>query len=175
MANAIQQKARSRCSWLPPTDAAGGPRYKTLADQIAAAIASGELKAGERLPPQRLLADALEVTVGTITRAYKEAERRGLVEARVGSGTRVCGARQKAPAFHHLSHATTDSIDLSLSTPIPSPLRSHQLSTLLGRLSEDPEQLACALEYQSEQGSPRQREQLSTWLGQQGLPSRPRS
>lgn len=170
MPDQMQQKARQRCSWLPPTATDSGPRYKTLADQIAAAIASGELKAGERLPPQRRLADALQVTVGTITRAYKEAERRGLVEARVGSGTRVCGARQKSPDFHHLSHATTDSIDLSLSTPIPSPLRSHQLSALLARLSEDAAQLECALEYQSEQGSQQQRDQLSAWLGQQGIP-----
>ena len=91
----IQEKARARASWLPCDQPPPGPRYKSLADQIASAIASGELKAGERLPPQRLLADALEVTVGTITRAYKEAERRGLVDFKLCyyRQTAVCSAR----------------------------------------------------------------------------------
>jgi len=165
----IQDKARRRCSWLPSTEVPEGPRYKTLANQIAAAIAAGELKPGERLPPQRLLADALQVTVGTITRAYREAERRGLVEARVGSGTRVCGAQVETPGFHHLSRATTDSIDLSLSIPIPNPLRSRQLSAILSRIGEQAAELDNALVYQPEQGNRRQREQLAAWLTKQGL------
>ncbi|GGB78842.1 hypothetical protein GCM10011352_00560 [Marinobacterium zhoushanense] len=165
----IQDKARQRCSWLPSAEVPEGPRYKTLANQIATAIATGELKPGERLPPQRLLADALQVTVGTITRAYREAERRGLVEARVGSGTRVRGMQADTPDFHHLSRATTDSIDLSLSVPIPNPLRAQQLSAVLSRVSEQASELGSALDYQSEQGSQRQREQLAAWLTEQGL------
>ncbi|WP_432698420.1 PLP-dependent aminotransferase family protein [Marinobacterium sp. YM272] len=165
----IQEKARARASWLPSDQPPPGPRYKSLADQIASAIACGELKAGERLPPQRLLADALEVTVGTITRAYKEAERRGLVEAKVGSGTRVKGKSSDEPKFHHLSRATADSVDLSLSIPIPSPLRERQFSAIMSRLSERPEALHNALEYQSEQGSLEQREQLATWLRGQAI------
>lgn len=165
----IQDRARQRCSWLPSTETPEGPRYKTLADQIAGAIATGELKAGDRLPPQRLLADALKVTVGTITRAYREAERRGLVEARVGSGTRVRGAQSDTPDFHHLSRATIDSIDLSLSVPIPSPLRAHQLSEVLRRVSENPVEMESSLAYQPEQGNARRREQLAGWLSGQGL------
>lgn len=165
----IKEKAQQRASWLPSGQTPAGARYKTLADQIAAAIASGELKPGDRLPPQRLLADALEVTVGTITRAYKEAERRGLLEAKVGSGTRVRGKNSDEPNFHHLSKATGDSIDLSLSIPIPCALRERQLSAIMARLSEQPSALHNALEYQSEKGNPEQRKQLAAWLSSQNI------
>ncbi|MFC6671074.1 PLP-dependent aminotransferase family protein [Marinobacterium aestuariivivens] len=166
----VQERARIRCHWLPEPDRASGPLYKALVDQLARDIASGVLGPGERLPPQRLLADALQVTVGTITRAYREAERRGLVEARIGSGTRVRERQSRAPDFHHLSHASGDSIDLSLSTPIANPLRSQQLATLMTRLATQTETLDAALAYQPEQGNRAQRETLSAWLGARGLP-----
>ena len=75
--------------WQPELTASGEAKYKQVADAIDEAVASGALQAGEKLPPQRRLADALGVTIGTITRAYAEAERRGSVVARVGSGTYI--------------------------------------------------------------------------------------
>lgn len=166
----LKNRARQRCSWLPEMEGTSGPYYKALAERIASAIASGELTPGERLPPQRLLADALEVTVGTITRAYREAERQGLVEAKVGSGTRVRGGAPDTPDFHHLSRAGTDSIDLSLSIPIPNPLRAAQLSSVLHRIADQNTQLDVSLDYQPEQGNLCQRQQLADWLSAQGLP-----
>lgn len=165
----LQERARQRCDWLPDLSASSPPMYKALVEQLAQGIASGAIKPGDRLPPQRLLADALQVTVGTVTRAYREAERRGLVEAKVGSGTRVRGTQEQAPNFHHLTRAGQDSIDLSLSVPIPNPLRQQQLSAMMEQLSQMPEALQTALNYQPEQGCLEQREQLSAWLAQQGL------
>ena len=49
------------------------------------------LRAGARLPTHRELADRLGVTVGTITRGYAEAARRGLVSGEVGRGSFVRG------------------------------------------------------------------------------------
>jgi DNA-binding transcriptional MocR family regulator len=166
----IQARARSRCSWLPELDTLSGPIYKSVADALAASIAEGTLEPGAPLPPQRLLADALGVTVGTVTRAYREAERRGLVEARVGSGTRVRQVGSQTPDFHHLSKADGDSIDLSLSIPIPSATRAQQLSQTLAKLSSRPDLIAQSLSYQPEQGSPAQRMQLAQWLTAQELP-----
>lgn len=65
------------------------PKYLAIAEAISADIASGTLKAGDRLPPQRELAYALGVTVGTISRAYTEVAQRGLVTGEVGRGTYV--------------------------------------------------------------------------------------
>lgn len=166
----IQTKARARCHWLPDLDAAAAPLYQALVDRLAADIAAGTLAPGERLPPQRLLADALKVTVGTITRAYREAERRGLVEAKVGSGTRVRTLAADAPSFHHLSQATDGSVDLSLSVPIPHPMRAQQLAAVMERLAHRPGAIDAALAYHPEQGSQASRQRLADWLTEQGLP-----
>ncbi|MBP1764987.1 MAG: putative DNA-binding protein [Firmicutes bacterium] len=63
--------------------------YIAVADAIERDIQSGILKAGERLPAQRELAKIVGVNVTTITRAYTEAEKRGLVTSIVGSGTYI--------------------------------------------------------------------------------------
>ena len=80
--------------WKPRLDRKSGPLYLALAGAIAGDVQTGRLKAGERLPPHRELADALGVTVTTVTRGYDEAERRGLIRGEVGRGTFV-----KPPAF----------------------------------------------------------------------------
>lgn len=78
----------TKSDWTPKL-AADGPRYRALADAIAEAVHDGVLAAGERLPAVRDLAWRLEVTPGTVARAYQLAESRGLVEGKVGSGTYV--------------------------------------------------------------------------------------
>src|SRR5690349_1249678 len=74
-------------SWLPDLAQHNGPRYVAIADRLAEDISKGRLKSGDRLPTHRELAWKLGVTVGTITRAYAEAERRGLIGGEVGRGT----------------------------------------------------------------------------------------
>ncbi len=74
-----------------------GPAFRRLADAIHAAIADGQLARGERLPAQRDLAYRLGVSIGTVTRAYELAARRGDVTATIGKGTYV-GASAPAKA-----------------------------------------------------------------------------
>ena len=85
-------------NWEPEILARRGPRYKAIADSLAEDIEAGLLDPGARLPTHRELAGRLGVTVGTVTRAYAEAERRGLVAGQVGRGTFVNPLRHKAPA-----------------------------------------------------------------------------
>ena len=85
-----------KLSWVPDLSKMSGPKYRAIANALAADIAAGSLKPGDRLPPQRELAWSLQVTVGTVTRAYQEAERSGLVGGEVGRGTFV-RARQEQP------------------------------------------------------------------------------
>ncbi len=75
--------------WLPTIAAGPEPLYRRLVDTIEAEINGGALSSGTRLPPQRILADRLGLSLGTVTRAYVEAERRGLVLGHVGRGTYV--------------------------------------------------------------------------------------
>lgn len=76
-------------SWHPKRSELSNPLYISLADLMARDIRSGKLTAGVRLPPQRELADFLDLNLSTITKAYKLCEARGLVNAVVGSGTFV--------------------------------------------------------------------------------------
>src|SRR5690606_25594083 len=82
-------------SWNPRLAADGGPMWRRLVDALAADIECDAVKPGARLPPQRTLAFRLGVSVGTVTRAYEEAERSGLVVSHVGRGTFV--AQPMAP------------------------------------------------------------------------------
>lgn len=75
--------------WTPDLTGRNGPRYLAIADCLAEAIATGDLRPGDRLPPQRELADALSLNLGTVTRAYTEARQRGLAQGEVGRGTYV--------------------------------------------------------------------------------------
>lgn len=63
--------------------------YIAIADAIERDIRLGILKAGEKLPTQRELARIVGVNLTTVTRAYNEAEKRGLIASTVGSGTYV--------------------------------------------------------------------------------------
>jgi DNA-binding transcriptional MocR family regulator len=82
--------------WRPSLEGWSGPKYRAIAAALAEDVRTGRLGPGTRLPPQRELAWALGVTVGTVTRAYREAEMRGLVAGEVGRGTYVLGARDAA-------------------------------------------------------------------------------
>lgn len=65
----------------------------SLADQIAvqvrAAVASGELEAGERLPPARDLGRSLNINMHTVLRAYQQLRDEGIIEMRQGRGAFV--------------------------------------------------------------------------------------
>ena len=53
-----------------PAGAAPPPRYEQIAADLVQNILNGQIAAGEKLPPQRVLAKRLGVTTGTVSRAY---------------------------------------------------------------------------------------------------------
>jgi DNA-binding transcriptional MocR family regulator len=81
--------------WIPNIETESGPIYLAIADALETDIKAGALAQGDRLPPQRELAYQLGVTLGTITRAYGEAERRRLVKGETGRGTYIASETQK--------------------------------------------------------------------------------
>jgi hypothetical protein len=86
-------------NWKPNLEEATGPAYLAIADSLAESIAKGSLRVGDRLPPQRALAATLQIDFTTVSRGYAEAQRRGLIEARVGRGTYRYVDQSPAP-FH---------------------------------------------------------------------------
>jgi DNA-binding transcriptional MocR family regulator len=75
--------------WSPDLDGKSGPKYQRVADTIRAAIAEGVLSCGAKLPPVRELAYQLQITPGTVARAYTILTDEGLLQAEVGRGTFV--------------------------------------------------------------------------------------
>ena len=72
--------------------------YLKLADTVAAEIADGTLKPGDRLPPQRSFAYERKIAVSTASRVYAELLRRGLVVGEVGRGTFISGEAKRGVA-----------------------------------------------------------------------------
>lgn len=68
--------------------------YQRLADAVAADIASGRLRPGDRLATQRAFARTHGIANSTATRVYRELARRGLTVGEVGRGTYVRAAQQ---------------------------------------------------------------------------------
>ena len=76
-------------AWKPEKSKLSRPIYKALAEQMERDIADGLLLPGTKLPPQRELADFLDINFTTVTRAYKLCEYKGLIYSVMGSGTFV--------------------------------------------------------------------------------------
>lgn len=83
------------------------PLFNQIVDGVKRSLVEGQLGAGEALPPGRELAAALDVSLETVQRAYRQLVEEGIVTSRVGRGTRVVdpidvGAMELAAAVEDL-------------------------------------------------------------------------
>src|SRR5262245_8159445 len=69
--------------------------YEQVAAEIRRAIAEGEAKPGERLPPAKDLAAILDVNTNTVLRALRLLRDEGLLEFRRGRGITVAGTPER--------------------------------------------------------------------------------
>jgi DNA-binding transcriptional MocR family regulator len=147
--------------WVPALSEWQGPTFLRIVDALAADIASGRLVRGERLPTHRALAAALDIDLTTVTRAYGEARRRGLLEARVGQGTFV--SETTARAAH--DQAAPVNIDLSMNLP-PQPVEANlDLRIAQGLATIRAEAgFSVFLSYSRPGGSDDDREVAASWL-----------
>ena len=83
--------------WTPDLSSAGKSKYKALAQAIRDVIMSGDLSAGQQLPPMRELGYRIGLTPGTVARAYAILTEEGRLEAQVGRGTFVVGKIVRPP------------------------------------------------------------------------------
>ncbi|MBL8806267.1 MAG: PLP-dependent aminotransferase family protein [Rhodospirillales bacterium] len=124
-----------KLKWIPNIAGRTGPVYLAIADVIANDVASGRLPVGARLPTHRALAGALGVTIATITRAYAEAERRGLIDGTAGRGTFVRDRRRECSCGpDEAARAGRGFADLSRSFPLELPGLGNHIEELLTKI-----------------------------------------
>lgn len=154
--------------WIPEIVENSGPIYLAIADALANDVARGRLEARTRLPTHRDLAYRLGVTVGTITRAYAEAERRGLVYGEVGRGTFVRG-QVTGDATHFIPgvEPPSDRIDLTLNFAFGAQ-RDQAIARTMAEFSRRPD-LSRYLGYLPHRGMLEHRSAAAQWLGRLGL------
>jgi DNA-binding transcriptional MocR family regulator len=150
-----------------PTMKRGLPRYLAITEALAEDVASAVLAPGTQLPTHRDLADRLGVTVGTVSRAYAEAARRGLTAGEVGRGTFVRAAAGREPGVAAESDGV-GAVDMSINHPPPvEGADEAALKSTLGLLSRRRD-LAPLLAYPPDAGSRAHREAAAEWLDRGG-------
>jgi DNA-binding transcriptional MocR family regulator len=163
--NGVNLNIVTMTNWLPDLAAFAGPRYAAIAEALAGDVRSGRLPPGARLPTHRDLAWRLGVTVGTVSRAYAEAERRGLIGGEVGRGTFV-----RAPEAGAVPRAS-ELIELGVNR---SPIQSEPacLARALEAIARGPA-LEDLLSYQPHAGRGADRAAVAAWLGRSGIEADP--
>ncbi len=124
-------------SWKPVLDINSKvPIYIYLADLLKHDILNGLLTPGTKLPPQRELADFLDINLSTVTRAFKLCEQRGLLCSVIGSGTFVSSdaAVQGMLVFHD-----TQSKVIEMGPILPNPDISEIATDYLKAMTREPD------------------------------------
>lgn len=161
--------------WTPQIADMDGPRYLAIADALERDIASGTLPEGAQLPTHRELAERLDVTVGTVTRGYAEAERRGLTVGEVGRGTFVRAHVGSEDFGWEDASRTAEAgvIDMSLACPWIPPDGSdgRELARTLSEIQRG--RLDDLLRYDPMSAAARHRAAASDWLRRMGHDASP--
>src|SRR6201996_9044255 len=148
-------------NWIPTVAEYQGPMFLRVVDALASDIASGRLVRGQRLPTHRALAAALGIDLTTVTRAYGEARRRGLLDARVGQGTFVSETTARAAS----GLSAPANIDLSMTLP-PQPVEANldlRIAQGLAAIRSEAG-FSAYLVYPRRGGSTQEREPAAAWL-----------
>lgn len=151
--------------WVPTFENTGAPRYVEIAEAIRRDVASGALRPGDRLPPQRGLAQEIGLDYSTISRAYAEAVRRGYIESHVGRGSFVKALDVAAPDPRRLAEE-----DPMMNMP-PEPTDPHLIGRMQQGVSHVSANLISLLRYQSVMGGAHDREIAIDWMQSNGLPA----
>ena len=158
-------------SWKPDPFKITRPAYLSLADQFDDAIRSGRLAGGERLATHRNLADELGLSVQTVSRAYEELIRRGLIHGEIGRGTFVQMQRNE-PSPPYLPERLGEVIDLSILKPVCEMMHLERMREAFGWLSQNLS-ISAALSFRPNVVFPHHRKVAAQWLAQCGVDAAP--
>lgn len=156
--------------WIPALQEDAQPLYKALAEAMERDVFAGRLRPGDRLPTHRDLADALGVSVSTVTKGYAEAARRGLAAGTVGRGMFVASDATAAPSLVAPEPHAPGMVELGLIEPLTG--LDPDVGLALRRLARSRD-LNLYLRYTDPRGLPEHREAGVAWAGRYHMPARP--
>lgn len=81
--------------------------YESAIEQIMDLVKKSELKPGDKLPPERKLAEKLSISRGSLREAFRVLESKGLIKSKAGGGRFIREIRKNG-------HSNTENIILSL-------------------------------------------------------------
>lgn len=154
--------------WTPKLDPAIKPKYRAVVQAVRLGISSGVLSAGDRLPPVRDLGWKLDMTPGTVARAYTVLTDEGVLAAEVGRGTFVAATKAEPPlnlmemdVVEHLTEG--DNYDVNLFSPhLPNGGQARLIRSLLAQIAQDPP--SGLMHYPTRRGAQAARAGMVHWL-----------
>ena len=170
---ALVAEDQSMSSWKPWLVEGSQLKYRGIVEAIESDLKAGLIQPGDRLPPQRLIAEVLSVDLTTVTRAFNEARRRGLVEANAGRGTFI---RRRIEDARAIGVSGAPAVDLSMNIP-PQPASANLkrlIPETISTLLSEPHGLL-HLHYQESTGSDADRAAAAAWLSRRIEQVRPAS
>lgn len=152
--------------WNPKTMDKDKALYLAIADALERDIRYGLLKPSQKMPTHRELADNIGVHVTTVTRAYKEAERRGLITGTVGRGTYITADMGINSPLMKIEEKAPNMIEMGLVLPLYN--NEPDISGTIGKLIND-KQINRFLRYTDPLGLPDHRETGAYWVKRFGI------
>ena len=148
-----------KMSWKPDQKALNSPKYLSLANLLEVDIKKGSLKPGTKLPPQRELADYLDMNLSTITRAFKLCSMKGLISSAVGNGTFVASDA----ASNHILLQEEESKLIEMGAILPDARGNQRVLDYIHKVITEDNHL-CSMQYALPEGNARQKAAARTWL-----------
>jgi DNA-binding transcriptional MocR family regulator len=154
-------------NWAPDLTQFPGPKYLALSRALRDAIRAGDLPANSQLPTVRDLAWRLQLTPGTVARAYQLATQEGLLAATVGRGTFVAAQSPRLgptqPLYsERITGGSTGLVDLR-APQVPDMGQAQAFRQALLEMSGGTG--LGWLDYTSQSGEASLRSEVVTWMG----------
>lgn len=152
--------------WVPNIQTSDIPYYKQIAQAIEEDIQEGRLLHGAKMPPQRVIANYLGINHGTVTKAYKLCEEKGLLKGIIGKGTFVSGSAGLSVDML-VDHDDTNIISLGMALPLyeANDLIATMIKEVIGTMDYQ-----IGLKYCPAEGHLKHRYIAANWLRQHILP-----
>lgn len=147
-------------SWTPDFRDATGPLYKIIAEKLENDINKGVLAPGTKLPPQRELADFLDINVSTVSRAFKLCEQKGFLCAEVGNGTFVASDAAANPYL--IAEDGADGI-IEMGSVFPENTVNREINVQLQKMMSEPD-FGKLFQYGRPGGTPWQKETAAKFM-----------